>query len=80
MLNLVVTIQEKVYRDLYIKEEEIKKREAAVAQKEQELGIAQPLASNAAVVPGLNATPATPLTEAPPVVQPTLVQASNDVI
>lgn len=78
--NLVVTIQEKVYRDLYIKEEEIKKREAAVAQKEQELGIAQPLASNAAVVPGLNATPATPLTEAPPVVQPTLVQASNDVI
>ncbi len=78
--NLVVTIQEKVYRDLYSKEEEIKKREAAVAQKEQELGIAQPLASNTAVVPGLNATPATPLTEAPPVVQPTLVQASNDVI
>ena len=35
--NLVQTIQEKVYRDLYIKEAEMKKREALVAQKEQML-------------------------------------------
>ena len=35
--NLVQSIQEKVYRDLYIKEAEMKKREALVAQKEQML-------------------------------------------
>jgi len=35
--NLVQTITEKVYRDLYIKEAEMKKREAQVAQKEQML-------------------------------------------
>ena len=35
--NLVQTIQEKVYRDLYVKEAEMKKREALVAQKEQML-------------------------------------------
>ena len=35
--NLVQTIQEKVYRDLYKKEAEMKQREALVAQKEQML-------------------------------------------
>lgn len=35
--NLVQTIQEKVYRDLYAKEADLKKREALVAQKEQML-------------------------------------------
>lgn len=33
--NLVQTIQEKVYRELYIKEEELKKREAELEQREQ---------------------------------------------
>ena len=35
--NLVQTIQEKVYRELYVKEAELKKREALVSQKEQML-------------------------------------------
>ena len=35
--NLVQTIQEKVYRELYVKEAELKKRESLVSQKEQML-------------------------------------------
>ena len=35
--NLVQTIQEKVYRELYIKEEELKKREAELEQREQSM-------------------------------------------
>ncbi len=87
--NLVVTMQEKVYRDLYSKEEELKNREALIAQKEQALGLSgqvvQPGTPTQPVVnPTLGATPVSPapLNSAPQpvVVQPTVVQASNDVI
>ena len=87
--NLVVTIQEKVYRDLYSKEEELKRREALVAQKEQALGLSgqmlQPDVPIQSVVnPNLGAAPMsmTTLNGTPQtvVVQPTVVQASNDVI
>ncbi len=80
--NLVVTIQEKVYRDLYSKEEELKNREAAIVQKEQALGLNSPVIGGATVPPVSTAVNPTvvPGNEPAPVVQPTIVQASNDVI
>jgi len=59
--NLVQTIQEKVYRDLYVKEAEMKKREALVAQKEQMLNtqFATMMNNITANFNGVNMDPAT---------------------
>ncbi len=85
--NLVVTIQEKVYRDLYSKEEELKNREAAIAQKEQAMGINQVATPEVATPVNLGGGTAPqpvvqpqPTPVAQPIIQPTVVQATNDVI
>lgn len=82
--NLVQTIQEKVYRDLYAKEAELKSREALIEEKEKNLNnpvtpASQPVApvSVEPVVPA----PVTPLAPTTPVVpQPTVVETPPSAI
>lgn len=70
--NLVQTIQEKVYRDLYAREAQVKEKENLLEQREKMLNDQMmAMMSNFAVMQGK------PLT--PPVGQPTVVEASNDV-
>ena len=102
--NLVQTIQEKVYRDLYNKEAELKNREAIIEQKEQLInGQMLAMMSNFTNnfnalqnqgVPSMPQQPIAPMPQQPmppqgqmmqpnqmvmpPIIQPTVVQASND--
>lgn len=70
--NLVQTIQEKVYRDLYARETQVKEKEALLEQREKMLNEQMmAMMSNFAVMQGKTMTS--------PVGQPTVVEASNDV-
>lgn len=87
--NLVQTIQEKVYRDLYAKEAELKAKEEMLAQKEamlnnQMVGMGTPVASTPVTamsnVPTQPTMPAQPpvINTAPVVNGPMIVSADND--
>ena len=76
--NLVQTIQEKVYRELYNKEAELKERELQIAEKERILNEQMAaMNTNVGVVPSV---PVQQPVMTQPVTQPTIVQAANDVI
>ena len=82
--NLVQTIQEKVYRELYNKEAELKERELKVAEMERKLN--EQMAAMSGNLSAVTSTPIQPsgvvqqTTMSQPIMQPTIVQAANDVI
>ena len=65
--NLVQTIQEKVYRDLYTKEAELKNREALIEQRERALNSQMTVA-----IPQMPSNINMPIMEPTPVVVPTV--------
>ena len=67
--NLVQTIQEKVYRDLYAKEAELKAREELIQQKENMLGIA-----------GMNQNMAQPVAVAQNTIQTGMNQPTSNLV
>lgn len=85
--NLVQTIQEKVYRDLYAKEAELKAREELIQQKENMLGItgmnqnmAQPVAvAQNTIQTGMNQPTSNLVGNPAPIINgPMIVSADND--
>lgn len=79
--NLVETIQEKIYRDLYNKEMELKQRESLLLQKEQMInGQGNVLTTNLATQPSLGTESPVQVISTPVITQPTMVEAANDVI